>query len=76
MREVEFGSPIEKAEFVYSCGFMSMQHNYLCACCKESSAVQETSTGILQPCWTCQKTWKIKRLTWWDKFKEALYELV
>lgn len=55
MKEVPFGTKIEKAEFIFSREFMIMEHNYLCAVCKENSAVQETHTGVLQPCWDCQK---------------------
>lgn len=54
MKEVIWGTPIEKAEFIFSREFMIMSHNYLCAVCKEASAVQDTHTGVLQPCWRCQ----------------------
>jgi len=67
MREVDWNTPIEKAEFVFKREFMLMEHNYLCACCKEKSAVQECHTGILQPCWDCQKKWKVKRVTWLER---------
>lgn len=67
-REVSWDTPIEKAEFVYKTEFMAMEHNYLCAVCKEKSGVQECHTGILQPCWDCQKEWKIKRVKWWHRF--------
>ncbi len=45
---------VEKVEFAFSRHFMGMNHNYYCAVCKEHSAVQDCSTGILQPCWICQ----------------------
>lgn len=67
MKEVGPGTNIEKAEFVFRRFFMGMDHNYLCACCKEKSAVQEIHTGVLQPCWDCQKTYKIIKLNWFDK---------
>lgn len=44
-----------------------MVHNYLCACCRRQKAVIETWHGILQPCWDCQKQWKLVRLNWFDK---------
>lgn len=55
MKEVAWNEPIEKAEFVFKREFMLMEHNYLCACCKEKSAVQDTNKGVLLPCWDCQK---------------------
>lgn len=55
MREVPFNEFISKAEFVFSREFMMMNHNYLCAVCREKSAVIVTSSGILQPCWDCQQ---------------------
>lgn len=68
MKEVKWAEPIEKAEFVFKREFMLMEHNYLCAVCKDKSAVQETHTGLLQPCWDCQKKWKLKKVTWLDRF--------
>lgn len=55
MKEVEWDEPIEKAEFIFKREAMFMEHNYLCAVCKTKSAVQNTSTGILEPCWYCQE---------------------
>lgn len=54
MRELPFGSEIEKAEFVYLLEFMAAKHNYLCAVCREKSAILDLNSGILQPCWGCQ----------------------
>lgn len=69
MKEVKWNEPIEKAEFVFKREFMMMEHNYLCAVCKEKSAVQDTHTGILQPCWECQRNYsKIKKRSLWDRF--------
>lgn len=67
MKEVPFGTKIDKAEFVFSREFMMMEHNYLCACCKEKPAVNDCNTGVLQPCWDCQKNWKVIRLNWFDR---------
>jgi ribosomal protein L37AE/L43A len=67
MKEVDWDTPIQKAEFIFKREFMIMEHNYLCAVCKEKSGVQETNTGILQPCWECQNKYKVVKLTWVDK---------
>ena len=51
----------------------AMNHNYLCAVCRENHAVLDMSTGILQPCWSCQKKdYKLVKLGWFTKlfFKE------
>lgn len=54
MKELEPDQDVRKSEFVFSRHFMGMSHNYVCAVCKENSAVQDCSSGILQPCWDCQ----------------------
>ena len=66
--EVSAGTEIKKADFIYKKIFTSMEHNYLCALCKEESAVQECHTGILQPCWKCMKRgYRIVKLNWFTK---------
>jgi ribosomal protein L37AE/L43A len=67
MRRVEFYEDIKKAEFIYALEFALAKHNYLCAVCKRESAVMELCTGILQPCWECQKSYKVKKLSWFDR---------
>ena len=67
MKEVPFGTKIEKAEFIFSREFMIMEHNYLCAICKDKPAIMETWHGVLQPCRDCQKTWKVLKLNWLDR---------
>lgn len=62
MKEVSWSTPIEKAEFIFKREFMAMEHNYLCACCKERTAIQDTSTGVLHPCRICRKEWKMVRM--------------
>jgi len=42
------------AEFEYLSLGPAMKHNYYCSVCREKIAVVDMSTGILQPCWTCQ----------------------
>ncbi len=63
-KEVSWNTPIEKADFIFKREFMAMEHNYLCAVCKATSAIQETHTGILQPCFECQNTYKVIKLNW------------
>lgn len=59
---------IEKAVFIYRNVFMAMEHNYLCAVCREESAVIDCNTGVLQPCWSCQRNgWGLKQST--SRFK-------
>lgn len=62
MKEVSWDTEIEKAEFIFAREFMAMKHNYLCAVCKDKSAVQDTHSGVLQPCWDCQKSWKLEKV--------------
>lgn len=73
MREVSPYDEIKKAEFEYRNIGMAMEHNYLCAVCKHSSAVQDCATGILQPCWSCQKKYTmIRRKTFTDRLMEKI----
>ena len=44
-----------------------MEHNYLCAVCRNKAAVINTNTGILNPCWDCQKKYKVIKITWLDR---------
>lgn len=73
VREVPFGTKIEKAEFVFSREFMITDHNYLCAVCREESAVLDNSCGILQPCWECQKKgYVVVKINWLVKLFDKL----
>lgn len=68
IREAEPSEKIEKAVFIYRNVFMAMEHNYLCAVCREESAVINCNTGVLQPCWVCQgKGWELKQSNGWFK---------
>lgn len=56
------------AKFIFRrVGPGGMEHNYLCAVCRDSLAVIETWHGILQPCWDCQKKYKLIKKSWFDK---------
>jgi hypothetical protein len=37
------------------------EHNMPCAVCGRRKAVIVLNTGIFEPCWTCQKTWELRR---------------
>ncbi len=53
MKELEPDRDVPKDEFIFSRHFMGMSRNHVCAVCKENSATQDCSSGILQPCWDC-----------------------
>lgn len=58
----------EVAVFKYMDLGPAMEHNYLCAVCREKHAVLDMSKGILQPCWSCQKRdYKLVKLNWFQK---------
>jgi hypothetical protein len=59
--------PVKKTPFRYCIAGPAMSHNYLCAVCKENSAVNEGWSGHLQPCWKCQKSYKLIKLNWFLK---------
>ncbi|HEX2549451.1 MAG TPA: hypothetical protein VHM20_06460 [Gammaproteobacteria bacterium] len=67
IREAGLDEDIYKATFVYRFIGPMAEHNYLCACCRKKSAVLEMHIGILQPCWECQRKYKLIRLTWIDR---------
>lgn len=61
------------AEFKYSIAGPIANHNYLCAVCRENKAVLDLNTGILQPCWKCQRChWVIKKTNWLDRVIRGL----
>lgn len=65
VQEVPWGTKIEKAPYIFAREFMMQEHNYLCAVCREESAVIDCDAGILQPCWTCQKNgYVLVKLNW------------
>ncbi len=67
IREVIGPGEIKTAEFVYRNMGPAMEHNYLCAVCRDKKAIIELWHGILQPCWDCQaRGWKlIKKWRFW-----------
>jgi hypothetical protein len=52
------------AIFKYQSLGPAMNHNYLCAICRQEKAVLELWRGVLQPCWGCQKNYKVMKLNW------------
>lgn len=70
IREAKPGEEIKPAEFIYRNNFMSMDHNYLCAVCREKPAVILCNHGVLQPCWDCMKNLKyvlVKTHSWFQR---------
>jgi ribosomal protein L37AE/L43A len=74
IREVFNPDEISPAEFVFwRGGFMEMRHNYLCAVCRNRIAVIETWSGVLQPCWDCQKSgYKLLKRNWFQRLLGTL----
>ena len=50
---------------------MCMAHDYSCPVCRTNHAVIDGSTGVMGPCWSCQKdNWEIVQVDkrpWWKK---------
>lgn len=66
---IEINTKPIKAKFEYLDLGICVEHNYLCAVCKENSAVLNMDGYILQPCWDCQKKdYKLLKLNWLGKF--------
>jgi hypothetical protein len=56
MAMVLVGSPPEKVNVeVFADGGPWVKHNMPCSVCHDQSAVYNISTGILEPCWECQR---------------------
>jgi hypothetical protein len=64
---VEEYEEIATAPFVYKTIGPSMEHNYLCAVCRLEKAVINCNTGILNPCWKCQKRYMVIKKNWLDR---------
>lgn len=68
IRQAFDNEKIDKATFIYrSYGPGAVEHNYLCAVCRDKPAVLETHIGTLQPCWDCQSKYRLIKLTWVDR---------
>jgi len=68
MKEVFNSEKIEKAEYVYRRIGLLQEHNYLCACCKEFSAIANCNSGVLSPCRMCQLDYNIIKKTYLVKW--------
>lgn len=64
-REVEDHPGV--APFLYRLIGPIAEHNYLCSVCRDKPGVIELWHGLLQPCWECQKEYKLIKLTWFDR---------
>jgi len=76
MKKVPFYVEIEKCEFIYASEFMVGKHNYLCACCKEFSAVWDMTTGLLQPCRKCEKFYRLVKISSFRRFIERFFNFL
>jgi hypothetical protein len=38
---------------------MVCTHDYSCPCCRKNHAVLNLSSGIMHPCWDCQKSYSL-----------------
>jgi len=48
---------------------MVCTHDYSCPVCRTEKAVLDSSTGLMQPCWCCQKDYKLVKIDkrrWWQ----------
>lgn len=65
--------PVPKTPFKYCIHGPAMSHNYLCAVCKDNSAVNDGNTGHLQPCWECQdKGYELIKHNWLTRLTKTL----
>lgn len=54
--------------YVHDSGMIAT-HDYSCPVCRERHAVIDFRSGLMQPCWECQKTFtRITTRKWWHKF--------
>jgi len=65
---------VKDVTVVYDPSLMACSHDYSCPICREKHAV--LSSGIMQPCWECQKKgYRILRKNvykkWWQFWKES-----
>lgn len=73
IKEVPWTEKIEKAPYIFKREFMIQEHNYYCGVCKEKSAVADCDTGVLQPCWDCQKQgYVVLKINWLIKFLDKI----
>jgi len=59
---------IEPAPYIFRRSFMAQEHNYLCAVCRLKSAVINCDSGVLNPCWECQGSFRMVKLNWFTKW--------
>ncbi|MFK5882887.1 MAG: hypothetical protein QM489_00950 [Candidatus Izemoplasma sp.] len=50
-------------------------HDYSCPICRSNHAVLDFSSGVMEPCWSCQsKGWGLikKKPSFWERFNASL----
>jgi hypothetical protein len=56
------------ARFEYRVLGPIVEHNYLCAVCRERKAVLDCTSGLLTPCWGCrERGYRLIKLGFWGK---------
>lgn len=72
--QIEVDNPSDTEQLltvkVYDGGIFAT-HNYPCTVCRENVAVLDLSTGIMQPCWKCQRSnYRVVKQNWIQRFAE------
>ena len=71
MAVVDVDAPPEMADVeVFTDGGPWAMHNMPCSVCQRNKAVLNLNTGILEPCWECQRAgWHLVRRSrsWWRR---------
>lgn len=59
----DFTEVLLRQDHVYRIlGAGAIDHNVYCSVCHEESAVWDLNSGVLEPCWKCQRAgWETKR---------------
>lgn len=68
-----FEVKVKPVEVWFHDGGMISTHDYSCPCCRKKHAVLDHSTGIMQPCWGCQKLgYRIVKIRPQSRWKKLL----
>lgn len=65
------GLPVQNVNvFMHDSG-MCATHDYSCPCCRTNHALLDLSTGLMQPCTECSKTYRIVKV---EKNKKGFWK--